>query len=249
MDPELQRLLADHGIAPTPDDAAGPGAASTAKRLLWLGTNERHAPELLPFPLDEVRAVTDAIARQQAVVDRLVAEEAARAAEAEADGEGAAEFHRGAFLPFRAEHVYRLEITRLTYLLSDLIRLRVRKIQKQAAYILAQPPEWQAERLSDNERVLCAKLAEITERAAQRGGLELLPEPFRRLVPNPALGEGAEVLPQPNLDEFVFVAALETVSVALPGVEDEKELLPGEMWVCRYSTIRDHVIDGKMRLV
>ena len=247
MDDELQRLLADNGLIGTQDATAAP--VSLAKRLIGLCDNERHAPELLPYPGDEVQHVMGAIEQQQAVIDKLEAEDAAKAAELELEAEEDPSRTVASFLPFRGEHVYRLEVSRLTYLLSDLIRLRVRKIQKLATYILAQPEAWQAERLSDNERVLCAKLAEITEKAVQRNGLAMLPEPFRRLVPNPQLGEGPDVLSQPNLDEFVFVAALETVAVTLPDMEDEKTLEPGEMWVCRYATIAEHVLSGKMRLV
>lgn len=240
--------MADEGLTPgqrtsqlelplTGGRSADGGAMGTAERLIALCGNERFAPEILPYPADEVTTILDKIAAQNVVIAQLTEDRKAKVAT-----EGVS------LVPFRAEDLYRLEVQRLQYLVSDLLRLRLRKIQHYATAIAHSPDDYAAI-LSPNELVVAQRMAELVQQAVHDGGLRLLPEQLRFLRPNPPYAEGPECLPAPALDEYIFAMPLEPFQFKLDDVDTEKNAVPGEVWMMPYRNVRPFLMSGQMRLV
>ena len=244
------------GIGGSTTGAAPPVAqrpTTLARKLIIIADNERHAPEILPYPGAVINNALSRIASQKETIASLTS------ARQQAEAAG---LRQSSVLPFNAEDLYRLELSRLLFLVQHVLKLRLQKIHRFAAAIVARPEEFEG-RLTANELMVARRLHEIAHAAALEGGLRLLPPELQSLTPvatstsTPAVGvagarnvaEGDECLPRARKEEYVFVVALEPISVTVPGVDEALTCAPGQIWVVRYEHVKSHVVNGTARLI
>ena len=115
-------------------------------RLKRAYTNEKCAPELLPFEADLVSRVTEQVEHQEGTVS------SARAAAAAGSGAGADDL---------MAHIYHAELNRVRFLLRAYYRTRLFKIERNAVHVLKEPEV--LERLSEQEREYATNYANAVE--------------------------------------------------------------------------------------
>ncbi|CAJ1014552.1 DNA replication complex GINS protein SLD5 C-terminus, putative [Leishmania lindenbergi] len=104
-------------------EATTQSASAAAIQLLMEATaNERFSPEVLPYPASAINTVTNIIQRAQRQLETMVAKETR---------EGAAR----SLLPFRPLDIIGLELQRVQFFLCELLRCRLRKIDRLATSI------------------------------------------------------------------------------------------------------------------
>lgn len=213
----------------TQDDTASTGTFVAA--LHFAVQNERFAPDILPYPAELLRQVFGAIAEKKKVVDAALASPAPNT-----------------MLPFRAEDILRIELQRVQFLTSELLRIRVKKIYRLAFTIQYQPSEYEAV-LSPDEMTLATAFAHLSKEAMLANGLSQLPPILQHLTPSPPFAEGEEILERPALWAHVFVLLLEDVGTVDFGQGALKELKKGDIVLCEYRTFQSFLREGKARLV
>ncbi|KAK7200260.1 DNA replication complex GINS protein SLD5 [Novymonas esmeraldas] len=123
--PSMERTSTAFGVdgASMTPTGAGQSASAAAIQLLMEATaNERFSPEVLPYPSSAINTVVDLIQRTQARLEELTAEETRNAA-------------ARSLLPFRPSDIISLELQRVQFFLCELLRCRLRKIERLALAI------------------------------------------------------------------------------------------------------------------
>lgn len=233
----------------------GGGSASSLIPLLIEATeNERHAPDLLPYPGAVIDGVVRQVALRRSQVSALSEQEKAAAAAAPS---------ATSLLPFRPSDIMGLELQRVQFFLCELLRCRLRKIEALCTSIYyegcqedgsSNTPTLSASllqrgHLSPNERVVADRLATSKQKAVLQVGLQASPEPLQHLTPNPPMAEGLEILPTPNLNTYVFGVALEDLGVVQVAEYAEQTIEAGDIFLIPYRTFRPYVMAGQVRLV
>lgn len=145
--------------------------------------------------------------------------------------------------------VYRMEMDRLRYLLADLARIRLAKIERFALHMRTSSD--MIERMSDTERSYLQEYGRLMERHFQRTVLEHLPKSFRAF-------DKEEMIDRPDLDEYVFCHVLETVTIEtgdeITYYDDEEEAGAhehdaGASLIVRYRVIKEYIDEGKIVLL
>eukprot|EP00435_Cladocopium_sp_Y103_P067703 s590_g30.t1 len=206
-------------------------------RLVRRHRNERHAPEILPFDQDVVESVSELLH----FVDKSLKED-------RASGEQG---------PTHPSWYFRsLEAERLTYLLSDYLRIRLRKLWKYPQYYL------DAERqsfLSSSERVALREYWDLKSAYLENRFLCGLPESWRKLD---QVDDLRDMIRSPCLQSHVYArihAELGQLQLTptKPGsqgsTQDTLTLDVGEIYLIRYEVLRQFLVepehDGKVQLV
>lgn len=238
-----------HSLSERP--SAGGNASSIVELLKEAAENERHCPDILPYPSRIVESAVAQLARTQIRVRHLAEEEKREAADPD----------RGrSLLPFKPSDIIALELQRAQFFLCELLRCRLRKVEMLATTIYyeglqeAEGAESgvllpQRRHLSENEKVVADRLAELSQNLLLRVGLQAAPPELRRLTPNPPYAEGIEVLPVPDIDQYVFGVALEDLGVVDLGENAAQVINGGEIFLMPYRTFRPYVISGHVRLL
>lgn len=247
--------------------SATAAAASSVSDVQWLieaTENERHCPDILPYPAAVVDTIVAHLAQQRTRIAQLARQEK----------ETAARTQPISLLPFKPSDIMAVELQRIEFFLGELLRCRLKKIEafctlihyegqaeayeqqqqqqqgtdKQGREFLpVQTP--QRANLSANERVVADRLAMAKQRAVLQAGLQGAPEPLQHLEPHPPYGEGIEVLPEPDLDTYVFGVSLEDLGVVQVGEFAEQTIHAGEIFLMPYRTFRPYVLAGRVRLL
>jgi hypothetical protein len=259
---DIEALLADLGDVALPGDSqeaqsrASRGAsleATLALKLIAIVENERHAPEILPYPAGILSLALGKLYEQERRIKSLADERR----DDEIQGRRAM-----SMLPFRPEDLYHLEYQRIQFIVTEVIRTRLHKIHRFASRIVAKPEEFE-NALSPNERLVAQRLHELTHDALLAGGLRLLPTELQSALPGTtatpgatgggasgfSVTEGEESLPRADLTQYVFAVSLETVMMKLPGIADATRVDPGTTWASQYGHFKEFVLQGTMRLV
>lgn len=234
-------------------------------RLASLTQCERQCPELLPYPTEQIQLLTAMIAdREEEVLAKA-------RQEAEEELSGAA---LRSLLPFKASDLMRLELQRIRFLLTEFVRCRIQKVEAMCMSLYyeglverqrqenedgelasassspLQPVALpQRDRLSAGEVIVADRIAIALEKAALHAGLHLFPEPLQRLIPQPPLAEGNEILPEPNLDAYVFGLAVKDLGLVQLAEGAEQVIQQGDIFLVPYRTFRPHVLQGTVKLL
>eukprot|EP00978_Attheya_sp_CCMP212_P019568 scaffold55021_cov48-Attheya_sp.AAC.1 len=204
-------------------------AEYTALKRLWC--QELCSPELLPRNADIMDIHMELLPGQDETVDELTAE----------GGDNT--------LASLAASIYKMDADRLRFLLADVTRTRLAKIENSALYMRDH-----IDRMSPEEIEHLRNYGELLERHFRRTVLDHLPKDAWKKLDEPEMIDG------PDLDEFVFCRVLETVEIdphlgETNNSEDEnmedsiQEHPAGSCLIARYRTIQDFVFDGKIELL
>eukprot|EP00096_Caligus_rogercresseyi_P011553 TRINITY_DN4562_c0_g1_i1.p1 TRINITY_DN4562_c0_g1~~TRINITY_DN4562_c0_g1_i1.p1 ORF type:complete len:221 (-),score=92.58 TRINITY_DN4562_c0_g1_i1:724-1386(-) len=191
-------------------------ALEVLERLETAWTNEKFSPELLPPSSDVVECLLSRLSELESSEEKLSPLEA----------------------PIRS-----MEVSRIRYLLSDYLRIRLDKIQ-------SFPLHCKEDHLSQEERDFLK---------AYKSNVSSL---FRRTVGQGMPGDFGEdqskIFPQEaphHLDQTVFIAVLEDVEGCLlrdetGGERDEHiDLLKGSQHILRYKDVRELLQKGAVKLI
>mmetsp|Transcript_21058 Transcript_21058/g.32137 ORF Transcript_21058/g.32137 Transcript_21058/m.32137 type:complete len:240 (-) Transcript_21058:36-755(-) len=194
-------------------------------------TQELASPDLMPYDEECIDMHLDLLQGQEDIIDRLM------------EGERGAASHSITALEVS---VYRMEIDRLRFLLADLARCRLAKIEKYALHIRGSPE--QLDRLSDKEIDYLREYGKLVQRHFERTVLSHLPKAFRAI-------DTPEMIDSPDLDEYVFCRILETVEIETDDRDDDDEYeragvhKSGSSLIVRYRTVKNLIEQGKVVLM
>ena len=194
-------------------------------------TNEKVAPEILPFQERLVRDLKDQLDNQQAVID----ETPTNPDEAFASG------------------LYQMEIDRINFMLASYLRTRLFKIQKHVLAILGD--EELHSRLSLHEFKFAEKYLDVLRGHFVNRVLGELPEEYSSFTTQyEGDGDGAivhDMMPTPDMDKFVFSNVQKDVGseVVVDDAGTERHVLnQGNLFVARYKCVKGLVDDGSITL-
>ena len=208
--------------------------------------NERHAPELLPYPELLVNETLDLLnARAANAIPQPVDPNAPPS-----------------LLAFKPSDLYRMEMQRINFLVSDLIRIRLKKIQERCFRIQYFMEEWKTngrvedptgqflvDALSENEKHFAEKLGQYFTTAMMEGGMKHFPLQYQSLVPGPR-GEEMEMIEDVPLSKHVVVTILDNDLGAVDlGYGARQEVQAGDIFLVQYGVFRELILTGKARLV
>ena len=243
-------------------DGAGADAETDAEyealKSLWV--QEMLCPELLPNDGETVGLHLELLRGREDTVEELQEQAAAASEEEEPGG--------SALLSSLAAGIYKMEADRVRFLLADLARTRLAKIENHALH-----SRDLIDRMSDEEVAYLKSYGGLVERHLSRTVLNQMPKEAWRKLNEP------DMIDRPDLDAYVFCRVLETVEVD-SSVGDKKrktaasseydddddgddddddeesnlgdsvqEHVSGSFLIARYAAIRGHVLEGKIELL
>eukprot|EP00568_Trieres_chinensis_P002559 CAMPEP_0183303580 /NCGR_PEP_ID=MMETSP0160_2-20130417/8964_1 /TAXON_ID=2839 ORGANISM="Odontella Sinensis, Strain Grunow 1884" /NCGR_SAMPLE_ID=MMETSP0160_2 /ASSEMBLY_ACC=CAM_ASM_000250 /LENGTH=324 /DNA_ID=CAMNT_0025466503 /DNA_START=18 /DNA_END=992 /DNA_ORIENTATION=- len=226
------------------DDGGDDGGASADpeyEQLKSLWAQELMCPELLPYDEETVALHLELLRGQEDTIEELQ-ENAASGGGGSADP----------MLAHLAAGVYKMEADRVRFLLADLTRNRLAKIENYALH-----SRELVDRMSEEEVAYLTQYGELLERHLCRSVVNHLPSGAFKKLDEP------EMIDRPDLDEFVFCRCLETVEIdnnkgqeEEVNIDDEDEFggsiqkhPEGSCLIARYATVRDLVLQGKVVLL
>ncbi|ESS70831.1 GINS complex subunit 4 [Trypanosoma cruzi] len=216
------------------------------KSLIQATENERCAPDILPYPEAIVDGVAAQIAVQNEQIRLLSAEEKQQTAEKDPGA---------SLLPFKPSDIMALEVQRAQFFLSELLRCRLRKIEALALSLFyegqlhSDAPTQLRGMLSHNEVIVADRLAELMTEYVLQAGLQSAPAELQCLIPNLPYAEGVEMLPVPEIDQYVFCVVLDDLGVVRLGEDAVQAVHAGEIFLVPYRAFRPYILDGRVRLV
>ncbi|KAI9710492.1 MAG: GINS complex subunit [Bogoriella megaspora] len=190
---------------------------------------ERCAPEILPYPSLLMERTMARLRKQIEVVEEQTA--------ASADPGGG-----GAKSGFRLV-VLQTEVERWKWLVRGLLRARIAKIDKYPLHILQQSRDF----LSPSELQYLQHHQALLSQHYAGSFLASFPPALQRLDDTAG---GISMVDAPDLDSAVFVRALRDVgTLRVEGTDTEIDVRKGDVWVVRWRTVRERVLEGEAELV
>ncbi|KAA8497444.1 DNA replication complex GINS protein sld5 [Porphyridium purpureum] len=163
-------------------------------RALW---NEQYAPELLPFATDVTHDMHELLEYQEQLLDDELHE---------TDGAGQRDAEAVSFAQL-SRLLRRTELERLRYVLRAYHRVRLRKIERTAPFLLSSAgAHTLATRLSEPERDFATSYLTLLEQHLTSSFLQLLPERLRALDDK---DDTVAMIAPPHIDAYVFCRVLE----------------------------------------
>jgi len=216
---------------------------SDYERLKYLWIQELNCTELLPHDESNSSLLLDILSDQEETIDQL-----------NEQGCGSVGGGVDPSLASLAAGICKMDSDRLAFVLSDLMRTRLFKIEKYALHnreIL--------DRMSKEEITYLQKYGTLYERHMQRSVTDHLPKEAWKKMDEP------EMIERPNLDEYVFcrVVADEVTlnNETNMNIEDDDDedfqggavtdetFQKGSQLFVRYAVIRSLVLEGKVDLM
>ncbi|MCJ1369638.1 GINS complex subunit [Loxospora ochrophaea] len=196
------------------------------QQLTRAWVTERSAPELLPWPKALMKRIMDRI-RQQ--IDLL-------------------EVQTGDMDPttnFRLI-IIQTELERFKFLVRSFLRARLAKVDRHTLHYLSNA-SYQA-RLSASELQYAASHQSLLHAHYHSSFLSQFPTSLQRLDDTAG---GISMVEQPDLDKAVFVRALKDIAqpIVVEGTDMAFEMKRGDIYVVRWSSIKDLVIGGEAELI
>ncbi|KAL8683500.1 MAG: hypothetical protein Q9186_000540 [Xanthomendoza sp. 1 TL-2023] len=210
-------------------EVSGDGLPSETRDLQELTrawVTERSAPELLPWPSSLMERVLGRIHRQIEVVEEQVGNVDPKT-------------------NFRLI-IIQTELERFKFLVRSFVRTRIAKINKHALYMLSNPT--QTARLSPSEIQYANSHQTLLEAHYRSSFLSQFPSSLQRLDDTAG---GISMIEQPDVDTAVFVRVLRDVEepIIVEGTDIDFEMRRGDVYVVRWSAVREHVLSGDAELI
>ncbi|KAL9582563.1 MAG: hypothetical protein Q9212_003224 [Teloschistes hypoglaucus] len=187
---------------------------------------ERSAPELLPWPSALMERVLNRIHQQIEVVEEQVG-------------------NMDPKTNFRLI-IIQTELERFKFLVRSFLRTRIAKIDKHTLHILTSPT--QSARLSEPERQYATNHQALLQAHYQSSFLAQFPTSLQRLDDTAG---GISMIEQPDVDTAVFVRGLRDIDepIIVEGTDIDFELRRGDVYVVRWSAVREWVLSGDAELI
>lgn len=203
-----------------------PSETRDLQELTRTWVTERSAPELLPWPSALMERVLGRIHQQIELVEEQV----------------------GNLDPktnFRLI-IIQTELERFKFLVRSFLRTRLAKIDKYTLYILNDPA--QSARLSPPELQYANSHQALLEGHYRSSFLSHFPISLQRLDDTAG---GISMIEQPDNDKAVFVRVLRDVEepITVEGTDIDFEMRRGDVYVVRWSAVRDSIMNGDAELI
>jgi len=138
-----------------------------------------------------------------------------------------------------------MELDRINFMLSSYLRIRLKKIEKYAMWLLKQNDV--AGILSPHELQFATRYIDLLERHLNVCFLDFIPSRYRSLT-NEITGE--DMVRAPNLQDFVFLRVKEDIGVfALSEDGDEIELHANDILAACYAPFKGLLLEDKVELI
>ena len=227
----------------------------TELKRLWI--TEISCPELFPFDSETFDLHKNLVQGQEELVEQLCSKAAISHAK---NSDPNSMSHRDSArkknnkqqvdpnLTSLAASIYRMEADRVRFILSDLARLRLAKIESHPLYMRNM-----VDRMSPLEVKYLISYGELLEKHLQRTVLNHMPRDSLKKLDEP------EMIDSPGLDEYVFCQVMENVIIGsepsgenedeLDGIGGPQEHEAGASLIARYDLVKDLVLEGKIQLL
>ncbi|MCJ1254182.1 GINS complex subunit [Lignoscripta atroalba] len=217
---DIDDILAEVDGHPKPQEAGD------LQELTRAWVTERSAPEVLPWPEQLMERMMDRIRQQIELV----------------------ETQTGNMDPktnFRLI-IVQTELERFKFLVRSYLRARIAKIDKHALYYLTNPA--QKARLSASELKYATTHQSLLHAHYHSSFLSQFPTTLQRLDDTAG---GINMIEQPDVDKAVFVRTLRDgrEPVVVEGTDIAFEMRRGDVFVVRWSAVRDRVEEGDAELI
>ncbi|KAL8836228.1 MAG: hypothetical protein Q9170_003005 [Blastenia crenularia] len=142
--------------------------------------------------------------------------------------------------------IIQTELERFKFLVRSFLRTRIAKIDKYTLYSLTNPV--QLERLSPSELRYAQSHQALLEGHYRSSFLSQFPTNLQRLDDTAG---GISMIEQPDVDKAVFVRALRNVEepVIVEGTDIDFKMKRGDVYVVRWSAVRDLILNGNAELI
>ncbi|KAL7513165.1 hypothetical protein ACHAXN_010245 [Cyclotella atomus] len=214
------------------------------EQLKSLWSQELSSPELLPADAETVSLHVDLLEGQEETIDHLLEQSKESRGSNASGGEATGE------LASLMAQITKMDLDRTRYMLVDLARTRMAKIENFALHNKSL-----VERMTDEEVNYLRQYGELLEKHYRRTVLNHLPKEAWKKLDEP------EMIDSPNLEEFVFCRVLEPIQIDVSGDttgdnEEGEDLIDtiqehgaGSCLIVMYKSIREFVLDGKVELL
>ncbi|MCJ1240476.1 GINS complex subunit [Varicellaria rhodocarpa] len=142
--------------------------------------------------------------------------------------------------------IIQTELERFKFLVRSFLRARIAKIDKHAFHYLTNTS--QKARLSPSEVQYATTHQSLLHAHYHSSFLSQFPTPLQRLDDTAG---GIAMIEQPDIDKAVFVRALEDIQepIVVDGTDMAFEMSRGDIYVVRWSAIREMVLGGGAELI
>mmetsp|Transcript_28675 Transcript_28675/g.42213 ORF Transcript_28675/g.42213 Transcript_28675/m.42213 type:complete len:295 (-) Transcript_28675:236-1120(-) len=213
------------------DENPESGADAEYEQLKMLWSSELACPELLPHDAETVALHVELLRGQEETIDDLSEQSE---------------------LSSLAASIYKMEADRVRFILSDLSRTRLAKVENHALH-----NRELADRMTDEEVHYLQQYGALLERHLQRTVLNHLPKDAWKKLDEPGM------IDMPDFNEFVFCRVTETVEIDndMRGNNEEgedeedeyergiQEHSAGSCLIARYGSVRELILQGKVLLL
>mmetsp|Transcript_25625 Transcript_25625/g.36126 ORF Transcript_25625/g.36126 Transcript_25625/m.36126 type:complete len:356 (+) Transcript_25625:133-1200(+) len=218
-------------------------------KTLW--KQEVNCPELLGHDTETIDLFMELLQGQEESIDKLLDQSSASNSRKRHSSRSV-----DRNLASLVASIYKMDADRVRFMLTDLARTRLSKIEQHALFMRSM-----VDRMSEEEISYLKQYGELLERHLRRTVLDHFPKEAWKKLDEP------EMIDSPDLDEFVFCKVLETVEIdnrdsqAAPHTQDDddddddlgedsiQEHAKGSCLIARYSAIQDLVHQGKIELL
>lgn len=209
----------------------------------WI--NEVNAPELLDYPLDIIQSVRSIMTTQRERVEAMI--EAAQNPDS-TPSDSLDVLNQNNQSNHWEVSLYELELDRLTYVLNDLHRIRLAKIEQFGFDLLSSVRVDMI--LHPFERQFAQKFVDLWGNHLQESLLNKFNAPHLREL---NLDRTPQAIPKPKLDSHVFVringhSGEMLGELDIPN-EDPMELIGGDIWVTQWNAVHQLVKDDRAILL
>ncbi|SMY22352.1 unnamed protein product [Zymoseptoria tritici ST99CH_1A5] len=221
MDLDISDILASVSAPSIPQKTLDLQALTRA----WI--NERSSPELLPYPTELMQRAMDGVKNQIEIIESMT---------------GAMDATANFTLI-----ILQTELERVKFLLRSYLRARIAKIDKHPLHYRSLAVSSAPDRplLSTLEIQYLASHQALLASHYHSSFLSLFPANLQRLDDT---GGGVSMVDKPDEDTAVFCRVLRDGFAQRPA-DDDIELKRGDIWVLRWSAIKDSVWSGDVELI
>ncbi|KAJ1803306.1 GINS complex subunit [Coemansia sp. RSA 2598] len=143
-------------------------------------------------------------------------------------------------------NILQMDVDRVKFLVRSYLRTRLAKIERHARHYLGEP--MYRDRMAQSELDYATGFVELDNGHVRRSFLDQLPPHLRGL--DEVSAEGLDMVTKPDVDEAVFCRVRVTVGeFQFETSEDPIVMRRNNIFITRYSIIRDLLEDGKVELI